>query len=121
VGLTLPKSLRLRLARDPAWTSWVGNLVVRATTLVMPPVAFLRRLCGIIPPPPRHLVRYSGVFGPAAQHRNKLRALVPVHDVPEPERCASDAPRTRRLPCADLLRRVFADDVLHCPAVGVAA
>jgi len=27
---TVPKSLRLRLARDPAWTSWVGNLVVRA-------------------------------------------------------------------------------------------
>jgi hypothetical protein len=90
------------------------------TALVMPPVAFLRRLCGIIPPPRRHLVRYSGVFGPAAKHRSKLRALVPVHDAPEPERCASDArpPRTGRLPWADLLRRVFADDVLHCPCGG---
>src|SRR5258706_10926342 len=37
------------------------------TALVMSPVAFLRRLCGIIPPPRRHLVRYSGVFGPAAK------------------------------------------------------
>ena len=27
---TVPKSLRVALARDPAWTSWVGNLVVRA-------------------------------------------------------------------------------------------
>ena len=27
---TVPKALRLRLARDPAWTTWVGNLAVRA-------------------------------------------------------------------------------------------
>jgi hypothetical protein len=27
---TVPKPLRLVLAREPAWTSWVGNLVVRA-------------------------------------------------------------------------------------------
>jgi hypothetical protein len=27
---TVPKRLRLLLARDPAWTSWVGNLAVRA-------------------------------------------------------------------------------------------
>jgi hypothetical protein len=27
---TVPKSLRLRLARDPVWTSWVGNVAVRA-------------------------------------------------------------------------------------------
>jgi len=28
--VTVPKALRLRLARDPAWTTWVGNLAVRA-------------------------------------------------------------------------------------------
>src|SRR3954464_15051012 len=27
---TVPKALRLRLARDPAWTSWGGGLIVRA-------------------------------------------------------------------------------------------
>lgn len=27
---TVPKALRLQLARDPAWTTWVGNLAVRA-------------------------------------------------------------------------------------------
>ena len=27
---TVPKALRLWLARDPAWTTWVGNLAVRA-------------------------------------------------------------------------------------------
>ena len=34
------------------------------TELVLPPVAFLRRLCGIIPPPRRHLVRFTA---PAAR------------------------------------------------------
>jgi hypothetical protein len=28
--LSLPKPLRLRLARHPAWTTWVGGLIVRA-------------------------------------------------------------------------------------------
>jgi hypothetical protein len=36
-----------------------------------------RRLCGIIPPPRRHLVRYSGILGPASKDRHALRALVP--------------------------------------------
>ena len=50
------------------------------TKLVLPPVAFLRRLCGTIPPPRRHLVRYAGVFGPASRQRAKLRELVPARD-----------------------------------------
>lgn len=28
--LSVPKPLRLRLVRDPAWASWVGNLAIRA-------------------------------------------------------------------------------------------
>jgi hypothetical protein len=31
------------------------------THLIMEPVAFLRRLVGIIPPPRRHLVRYPAI------------------------------------------------------------
>lgn len=98
------------------------------THLVMEPVAFLRRLCGIIPPPRRHLVRYSGIFGPASKHRHALRALVPTdrsHEAgdarctePRPSQTAGPASRARRLPWADLLRRVFADDVLQCPCGG---
>jgi hypothetical protein len=41
------------------------------TTSVLLPVA---------PPPRRHLVRYSGVFGPASKQRAKLRALMPAAD-----------------------------------------
>ncbi len=93
------------------------------THLVLEPVAFLRRLVGIIPPPRRLLVRYAGVFGPASKHRAKLRALVPT----DPDHAADPScthstqapqPRARRLPWADLLRRVFADDVLRCPCGG---
>jgi hypothetical protein len=92
------------------------------TALVLPPVAFLRRLCGIIPPPRRHLVTYSGIFGPAAKDRMKLRALVPVCEdaITPPCSATTAAPRSRagRLPWADLLRRVFADDVLQCACGG---
>jgi hypothetical protein len=28
--LSVPKLLRLRLARDPVWASWIGSLIVRA-------------------------------------------------------------------------------------------
>ncbi|MCX5748140.1 MAG: transposase, partial [Proteobacteria bacterium] len=93
------------------------------THLVLEPVAFLRRLCGIIPPPRRHLVRYAGVFGPASKLRAKLRALVPAapsNDATSPSCAAptSASGHRTRLPWAELLRRVFADDVLRCPCGG---
>jgi len=72
------------------------------------------------------------VFGPASKQRAKLRALVPASDITEAGagRCAGSGAstatpssamptsRSRRLPWADLLRRVFADDVLQCPCGG---
>ncbi len=93
------------------------------THLVLEPVAFLRRLIGIIPPPRRHLVRYSGGFGPASKARAKLRALVPATDDDIPHAACPGTPhpvppRARRLPWADLWRRVFAQDVLHGPCGG---
>ena len=42
------------------------------TELVLPQVAFLRRLCGLIPPPRRHLVRYAGMFGVSAPRPGTL-------------------------------------------------
>jgi len=106
------------------------------THLVAEPVAFLRRLIGILPPPRRHLVRYAGVFGPASKARPKLRALVPATapdnathpgcpaatpptpaDAPHPGGSPAVS-RPRRLPWAELLRRVFAQDVLQCACGG---
>ena len=112
-----------------AWTS-DGRIAYRLkrpwpdgrTHLVLEPVAFLRRWVGIIPPPRRHLVRYAGVFGPAAKARSKLRALIPATDAADPATCpAAGTPipmRARRLSWADLLRRVFTEDVLTCPCDG---
>ena len=90
------------------------------TELVLPPVTFLRRLCGIIPPPRRHLVRYAGVFGPASQRRAQLRALVPARGGEPPPAAATRSGSTRagRVPWAELLRRMFATDVLSCPCGG---
>ena len=45
--VTVPKALRLRLARDPAWTSWVGKLAVRAVGTWQRRVA---RACGVDAP-----------------------------------------------------------------------
>jgi hypothetical protein len=98
------------------------------THLVLEPVAFLRKLVGIIPPPRRHLVRYSGVFGRASTQRKKLQALVP-EPAAQAASCAPLSSTTAqltasrstpgsRLRWAELLRRVFAIDVLACPCGG---
>jgi hypothetical protein len=48
------------------------------THLVLEPVAFLRRLVGIIPPPRRPLVRYAGILGrPAKRARSSARWCLP--------------------------------------------
>ena len=98
------------------------------SALVLEPIAFLPRLCGIIPPPRRHLVKYHGIFGPAAKLRGQLRRLVPVPDrdvstcpdpsATQPMQSLSSVWPTRRVPWAELLKRVFADDVLLCPCGG---
>jgi hypothetical protein len=94
------------------------------THLVLSPVAFLRRLADILPPPGRHLVRYAGVFAPRAKRRARVVALAPAAVAEaaltaadraiEPTSLAARAPstpgRSTRLPWADLLQRVFAED-----------
>jgi hypothetical protein len=42
--LTVPKMLRLRLARDPSWASWIGGLAVRAIGAWQRRVARARRI-----------------------------------------------------------------------------
>jgi hypothetical protein len=87
--------------------------------IVFEPLAFLEKLAALVPPPRAHLVTYHGVLAPASA----LRSLI----VPSPPKrrdgCAADAAegsgRTGgRHPWADLLKRVFAVDVLRCPGCG---
>jgi len=109
--------------------------VTGQTELVLPPVAFLRRLATLIPPPRSHLVRFHGALAPNAKLRKQVVALVPKQcsadevdlSTAKPDAvidiCSDDSdgkevspahPRYRQL-WAQLLSRTFAQDVLECP------
>jgi hypothetical protein len=95
------------------------------THLVLPPVAFLRRLAALVPPPRAHLVRYFGVFAPNARVRPRVVPASP--DPPSRARAAScplvpepvlTRPARRPILWAELLKRTFQTDVLTCPRCG---
>ena len=77
---------------------------------------WLRRLATLVPPPRSHTTRFHGVFGPA--HRWRAR-IVPAPRIDDgAPACETPTPRIRRayrLDGAQLLRRVFGDDVTRCP------
>jgi hypothetical protein len=92
------------------------------THLVLPPVAFLRRLAALVPPPKSNLVRYFGVFAPNA--RVRARVVPTPSSQPNPSSSAScpnssqpppSQPPRRPIPWAQLLKRTFRTDVLCCP------
>ncbi len=87
--------------------------------LVMEPLEFIERLAALVPAPRRHQVRYHGTLAPNSAWR---RLIVPgVKEAPPsaPPSCGGlptgERQRSRRIAWADLLRRVFAVDVLECP------
>ncbi len=116
------------------------------THVVMTPEVLIERLLALVPRPRRHLVTYHGVLAPAAGLRSRVvprweeaEAVVGEADAPEQEAgsAAIDALRrrrssvphvprhrgrprggVRRYPWAELLRRVFAVEVLVCPHCG---
>jgi hypothetical protein len=89
---------------------------------VFTPHELIERLIPLISRPRAHVVRYHGVFGPAAEDRDKV---VPSSGPVEYGRGTTAAeareidpgemPRFSRLPWAVLLKRVFLVDVLECP------
>lgn len=92
------------------------------THVAFSPLAFLERLAALVPRPRTHLVTYHGVLGPAASWRDEV-----IPPPPEDEAEASaektapplvPVPRPRRIDWAELLRRVFALDVLRCERCG---
>jgi hypothetical protein len=99
--------------------------------IVFEPHQLLGRLVPLIPAPRAHQVRYHGVLAPCAGWRDRV---VPAGPHPakaaRPARCRNvpdeetgpGGPRPgrplRRYAWADLLRRVFAVDVLECPDCG---
>jgi hypothetical protein len=95
------------------------------THVVFTPHELIEKLIPLIPRPRAHVVRYHGVFGPAAQDREKIvrdstrveygRGEAPAEPTKAREIDASGIPRLGRLPWAVLLKRVFLVDVLECP------
>ena len=84
-----------------------------STALVLEPLELLERLAALVPPPRRPLVAYHGLLAPHARWRSTI--------VPKPSPAdarAAAAPVPRRWPWAQLLRRVFAIEVLACPRCG---
>jgi hypothetical protein len=108
------------------------------THIVLDPVEMLRKLTALIPAPRAHVVRYAGIFAPAAKWRS---AIVPtatssteaestvVGRSGETSACPNDpleaampagqppsvTPHTRNYPWAELMKRAWALDVLECP------
>ena len=96
-----------------------------AQHLILSPLAFLRRLAAFVPPPRVNLVRYFGLFAPNARLRpSVVPAPLPpaalTDDAPPPPPQTPAPPRRPRrpIPWAELLRRSFGADVLHCPRFG---
>jgi len=115
------------------------------THIVLDPLEMLQKLAALIPAPHAHLVRYAGLFAPAAKWRSAIvpaaaAAAVPssvqgesvtvnletiahredslanvidaTMPVAEP---SSVAPHPRNYAWAELMKRVWALDVLECP------
>lgn len=82
------------------------------THVLLEPEKFMQRLAALIPPPRQHQVRYHGILAPSATWRDQV--------VPGPARARPTSPRGHKhyRPWAELLRRVFAVDVLVCPRCG---
>ena len=88
------------------------------THFVFDPLVFIERLAALVPPPRMHMLTYHGVLAPGASWRSDI---VPGR---APERAGSE--RGKGLvagPCSryswpELMRRVFAIDVLKCHVCG---
>jgi hypothetical protein len=95
--------------------------------LVLEPRELLRRLAALVPPPRAHLVRYHGVFAPASEWRSRIvpktespgprEPAGPDEQAPSPQPVPSRRPDSR-IPWAELLLRVFREDVLVCSCGG---
>jgi hypothetical protein len=99
------------------------------THLIFEPLAFIERLAALVPRPHKNLVIYSGVLAPNA----KLRSKVVAYGAAEPSKPAEAPDASKRsiasgsttpksgganYTWADLMRRAFGVDVLHCPHCG---
>ena len=96
-----------------------GNVLLRlrrpwrdgTTCLVFEPLTFIERLAALIPRPRTHHVTYHGVLAPASSWRD---AIVPSPPSERRSSATCGAAQDHRYSWAELLKRVFAVDVLRC-------
>jgi hypothetical protein len=97
--------------------------------LIFEPLDLVAKLAALVPPPRFNLVRYHGVLAPSAGWRPLVVPSDPetVDPHPHPKCCAGKQAtniepqrhgkgRGRNFSWTQLMRRVFAIDVLQCPA-----
>ena len=92
------------------------------------PLTFIERLAALVPPPRAHQLTYHGVLAPASAWRDLVvPKRAPASTSPSCGPLAPNSPtapgtsarsRSSRSTWAELLRRVFAVDVLTCPHCG---
>jgi len=87
------------------------------------PQPFIRRIAMLVPAPRQHEVTYFGLLAANAKHRNDI-VRVPTHRKKARVKGSDPAPNTdappesSRMSWADLLKKTFAFDVLHCEKCG---
>ena len=119
-------SLQRFEVRTDGMVSWLLRKAWRDGTqgFVMKPYQFLARLAAIVPHPREHQLTYQGVLAPASPLRDQVVPRPVVRKEPKAVGAAEDgasmgsleAPKSQRyIRWADLLKRVFSEDVLRCP------
>ncbi|QDV05857.1 Putative transposase [Planctomycetes bacterium Poly30] len=112
--------------RPDGMVSWLLRKPWRDGTkgFVMTPYQFLARLAAIVPHPREHQLTYQGVLAPASPLRDQVVPRPVVRKEPKDVDVADEdvsmglgePPKSQRSICwADLLKRVFGEDVLRCP------
>ena len=120
---------RPALAQDRLSTRYDGKVVYGlrhpwrdgTTEVVFDPLDFIAHLAALIPPPRTNLVRYHGVFAPAARLRSKIVGRQDAHLASAMGHKVPGAKKTRgrrNLLWAELMSRVFGINVLTCTECG---
>jgi len=118
--------LRPPVAQDAVELTPDGKVVLRlrrtwrdgTRAICFEPSEFLEKLAAAIPRPRINLLIYHGAFAPRGRCHEEPGPVV-VEDEPQAERAKRAAyVKPRHFAWAELLRRVFAIDILACPDCG---
>ena len=131
--VTRPAICLKRLSvRPDGMVSWLLRKPWRDGTkgFLLTPYQFIARLAAIVPHPREHQLTYQGVLAPASPLRDQVVTRSVARKEPKEQKgadanpagsheCSGEQPKGQRtIRWADLLKRVFASDVLKCPHCG---